>query len=507
MNESKSAQRNVVLFFVLLFAAEIAVHSLVFNLPALGQQTWRQLVGYMAARNYFLEDMSFFQPRSDIRLFPGDAGGAYHELPLVYWLSAIGYKFFGIQNWIPRVLSFLFNLTLLPGVFLLFRELGFQRRTTYIATFLAAFSPWYLYYSVSTEPNVLGMSFFLLGLALLLRAFRNETYGPAYIFGSLIMVLGTHAKVTYLLYGIPIALLLFLSQKKRNYLALAKFAILPVLLIATTHAYTMHNADLLYQKAPFQRAIHIPFGVAEPVSSVAQGWRNVRIAATNWLFEIYVGFAAIPFFLLGVWQFFKRREESFTRNQLVFFSAWLFMFFIFCGLFLIRLGDHDYYTSSVFPFVLVSSASGAAFMLQRPKLQRFAIVLLALYPVAGFMRIKGRWFDKIEVPPEMLYHGHEISAGIPKDDLVLVSGDKSPVVFLYYMDRKGVSSWGYGGLAGNQYRQNFRWLVHDRTKGELRKEVGEYYTVTPAYSKYQFDVYHLTSKEGPNASAPTASNH
>lgn len=507
MNESKSAQRTVLLFFILLFAAEIAVHGLVFNLPALGQQTWRQLVGYMAARNYFLEDMSFFQPRSDIRLFPGDTGGAYHELPLVYWLSALAYKAFGIQYWIPRGISFLFNFTLLPGIFLLFRELGFQRRTSSIATFLAAFSPWYLYYSVSTEPNVLGMSFFVLGLGLLLRAFRTESYGPAYIFGSLILVLGTHAKITYLLYGLPIALLLFISQKKRSYLALAKFAILPIILIAATHAYTIHNADLLHQKAPFQRAVHIPFGVAEPVSGFAQAWRNIQIAGSNWLFEIYVGFAAIPFFLLGVWQFLKRREESFTRHQLLFFGAWLLMFFVFCGLFLIRLGDHDYYMSSIFPFVLISSATGAVFMLKRPKLRKFAIVLLALYPVASFMRIKGRWFDKIEVPPEMLYHGKEISAGIPKDDLVLVSGDKSPVVFLYYMERKGVSAWTYGGVAANQYRQNFRWLVHDRSRGELRKDIGEYYTVTPAYSKYQFDVYRLTSKEGPSVSAPTASKH
>ena len=40
--------------------------------------------------------------------------------------------------------------------------------------------------------------------------------------------------------------------------------------------------------------------------------------------------------------------------------------------------------------------------------------------------------------PDELYHTEQINSYIPKDEMVLIFGDKSPVIYLYYLNRKGV---------------------------------------------------------------------
>ena len=41
-----------------------------------------------------------------------------------------------------------------------------------------------------------------------------------------------------------------------------------------------------------------------------------------------------------------------------------------------------------------------------------------------------------QVPDELLYHAKQINSYIPKKEMVLVYGDKSPVIYLYYLNRR-----------------------------------------------------------------------
>ena len=74
-----------------------------------------------------------------------------------------------------------------------------------------------------------------------------------------------------------------------------------------------------------------------------------------------------------------------------------------------------------------------------------------------------RWTNHLQVPEELLHRSEEFSKIIPKNDLVLVMGDSTPNVYLYYLARKGMVKNDFksteSGLQTLRSR-GFRWLIY-----------------------------------------------
>ena len=56
-----------------------------------------------------------------------------------------------------------------------------------------------------------------------------------------------------------------------------------------------------------------------------------------------------------------------------------------------------------------------------------------LMPLVMIGRVSHRWIDNKQVPDELLYSSHLFQKIIPKNDKIMVFGDNTPVVFLYYI--------------------------------------------------------------------------
>ena len=151
---------------------------------------------------------------------------------------------------------------------------------------------------------------------------------------------------------------------------------------------------------------------------------------------MFVGFAALPLFLAGLYLLAKRKV---TLPKPSFWAFWITSFAIFSCFFIVRFGDHDYYINSTLPIAAIITAVSAQKLLQTPSTKKVAIVLLCLMPFVMVMRNQGRWSVNTQVPEELISGIIDLTPIIAKNERILVLGDNTPIVFLYFLKRKGLA--------------------------------------------------------------------
>lgn len=485
----------------------IYVASLLIQLPLLdkgpqGQHVWRKVVGHAAAMNYYKEDNRFFYPRADIRLSADDTGGVYHELPITYWLTAQSYKLTGFAHRNAHIIALFFNLFLIFASFALGQALGYSRRRSTLFSFLMSFSPVFLYYAGTFVPNILGLSFFTAGLALWIPAMRSENFGVKFLSGVSLLILATLSKPTYLFYGLVLAfiVLTFWPHVRRKW-QFASASVFSALTILGSNFLVIRHAKTLYESSPALRAIHTPIGPAPSPSNFEHLWNNIFPPFNKWFVEMFVGYAALLFFIVGVVSVLQSRKKAQIQNysfSTKFWFVWICSFLIFACFFVTRFADHDYYLMSLLPLAAALSSRGAEIMLEHKKWKNFAVVLLVLVPILGFGRVYGRWYNprKAQVPQELLNSPEEIVRGIPEKDLVLVWGDSTPIVFLYYLQRKGVvysvEMENDEQLADEFKNADFQWLISYKDAGELPSSLKKLFSLEEAYSTEDFQIFKVS---------------
>lgn len=268
-------------------------------------------------------------------------------------------------------------------------------------------------------------------------------------------------------------------------------AVASVLLVV--NGLVLSHAVNLYDLSPLERQIHTPMGPASWPVSWTHLWDNLERAATTWFFEMIVGIAAIPFFLIGARYAWKRRVKfSFSKG---YWYSWLISFIIFSIFFVTRYKDHDYYLTALLPVAALISATGVLVLCRYSTFRGWASVVLIVCSIAGYERVHDRWFKHQQLPKTILQHSAEISHIIPKQDLVLVQGDTTPNAYLYYIGRKGFS-------LQTRYHQdlcklplnNFKWLLHYRPRMAIEEQVQQHFNLEKIRSIGEFDVYRLKVK-------------
>lgn len=464
LNIPSTSWRYAILGLMIL---HILLHVPMMGLPPVGQHAWRQTVGHAAAQNYAKEDMRFLYPRADIRMFTGDNGTIYHELPITSWLAAAANRSLGI----PIDLSLhwwqlTFNLLGIVGAFALMRALKFSEVQSFFFTFLFTCSPLYFYYAPLLEPNMLGLSFFLLGCGFFIERWQKRLFDSKFWLGAALITVGTLAKPTFLFFGLPLAIFVGRDLIGEKSPKLLKPVIGTGVMVAMANAFFIGHAAKLYQQAPIERAVHTPIGPAMHIPTWQEFWRNVEAAATTWFIEMNINLAALPLFLFGAYLLLRHQVQ---RNQQgrIFWLGWTLSFAIFSIFFLSRYGDHDYYITPTLPLAALISSYGAARLWE---IRRGRIALAVLAPiiiVVAVLRGYGRWYKFPQVPETLRTKAEDIAKVIPKDDLVLVQGDSTPIVFLYYLQRKGFSIETEDRDLHEINLQDFHWLVR-YDKGNFR---------------------------------------
>ena len=403
----------------------------------MGQHVWRQVMGLSVARNYYEEDKSFMRSSQDIRVGLQDGGEVYTEFPLIYWLLGKSYHLTGFSHLNGRLMSFLFAALLLLGCYKLMRELNYDEYSSRWFVFFISCTPFFFYYSVSFLPNLPSLALFIWGAALIQSQLKNEKWGFEYFIGILLLTLSTNTKQLYFFYGFSVAYLFL-----RQYF----FSRKPSVLIwgVASGAFLLGVSYFLYrygfemnEVAAFERSSNVQLHDEPFPTEWREFFRILELAFTTWFLEMYVNTAAIPVFFMGC--YFGIKNKTWQSSYSGFWIFWGIGFILLSYFFFSKFDQHDYYLTSTAVLAALGSTYGAIKMQEYKFGKKLLILLLILMPFVMIGRVYHRWVYTKQVPDELLYSSEIFRAAIPEKKQIIVHGDWTPVVYLYFLNRKGVS--------------------------------------------------------------------
>lgn len=479
-------------FLFILIVIQIILHLPVIPLSPMGQHTWRQVAGLSQAKNYYEENNNFFYPRMDIRVGKTDQGIIYKEFPSLYWLIGQSYRLTGFHHANGRIIQLIIAIFLIIGSYRFCRAIGVSDHTARWYTFFLSFSPYFFYYSITVIPDFLALTFFLWGISLLLLNIAEEKWSYTFWLGVILILLATLTKASWLFFGISLAYI-FIAQfiKTKKYHILILGFLVGVLILTLNGIQYIHQLNLWHQ-APPERAFETTLSFKPFPTDVSITLTIIKKAAFTWFLEFFVNTAVIPLFLAGIWYGFKNKKYKSYSGK--FWLAWLISFFIYFVLFFVSFGDDGgYYLTPILPFAALVSTYGVINLIQNKKWRPLIVLIILITPLVMVGRVYHRWTTSKQVPVELLYRAEEIQNFIPKNERVIIIGDKSPIVYLYYIQRKGLAV--EKSVSRERMTElidaGFKWLVCSVEVKEISQLKG---LILPVGNVGNFSIYMLSKK-------------
>ncbi len=176
-----------------------------FDLPK-GNHTWRQTDCTSLALNYYQYGMNPLNPRVHHVLAGGADGGGngVAEFPILYYLTAILYKLFGVHEGIFRLLNFSIFCGGLLALFLLIRDYAKNIYLAFALPLLVLSSPVIGFYSFNflSDPSALGFS--LIGIYNFFRFYQGGKKRAFYV-AMACFLMGGLLKITALIPFVALA--------------------------------------------------------------------------------------------------------------------------------------------------------------------------------------------------------------------------------------------------------------------------------------------------------------
>lgn len=418
------------IYLILLFAFIIRLYHITF--PVSGWHSWRQADTAAIAKNFYENGFNILYPQID---WGGSTPGYVEsEFQLYPFIVSLLYYFFGVNDFGGRILSVIFSVLTIYGLYLLTRKIISETAALWSA-FIYAVIPLNIYYSRSFMPESMMLMCIVYGILFFYMWIKNERwkyYWLSFIFISLAILL----KIPTLYIGLP---LLYLAYQKYKVKSFAKpmLWLFAVLVLLPVFLWYYHAHELLLNGG-FSFGIW-GFGVDK--------WGNFNLLITpsfyNDIFvksiaERHLTYAGFILFVVGL--FIKR-----THDDEKLFDFWLISVLIY---FLIVSGGnkaHEYYQ---LPFILPAAVfAGKVFAKFLPlsnikgsvnshKIRfSFFSLCLILMLVLSYLRFSN-FMGAENYDSPIFKMSREIRSVTGKNDLIITVCDGNPV-YLYLSDRKG----------------------------------------------------------------------
>jgi len=488
------ARLPVVPLLVALLVLHCALHLRYLDLPPSGFHAWRQTQVLSIARNFHEESMNLLEPRVDSRGARSGITGL--EFPLPYYLTAVGYRLFGFQDRVHRVVQLLFSLVAILGCYRLGRRLFGAPHWGLAAAAMLVLDPLFGYYSFVAIPDVPMIGFVFLGFAALLDWAKSARARDAAAAAAALSVAALFKLSAAALW--PAAALILFEGLRRADARRRALAILSVSLgllpVAAWYLWARHLSEA-HQNWDFLLGTKFPYPLA-----IVPG--IVRKVLLQWLPEVYDSYPQFALVVIGL------ASVRSTGPRL------LGPVLIACALGLVAygstilpmLGMHDYFMTPVLlPLVLLVTV-GLHRLASSPSRAATAVLvaLVAAAAVVGPWRALSR-FERAHLDPDLASMEARLPALIPdRSALVIAASDASPSIYLYSMHRKGWSATAEVSAAefATMVAEGARYLVSDSRALEARADVCP--RLVPAGSVGKFKVFRLADPAAPAAASPPA---
>ncbi|HTF03974.1 MAG TPA: glycosyltransferase family 39 protein [Bacteroidia bacterium] len=435
-------------FLGILFIITFVLHFRVFKMDILGTHAWRQTYTQANIDCFYEEDNSIFHPRYLAR-GSGD-GIRAQEFPVMQWTVAQTYFVFGQSILTTRVVCFIMGLLSVWGFFLLLQLLTKNRATIYAGATMFTFSPLFYYYMINPLPDLLALCAAVWCMYFYVRADQQKKFW-LFAAATACLSVATLAKLPYIMFaGIPIGLMVIYLRNKGMkpagyFLLISGLLMIPALAWYISVLPEMQaNAVLagIFSSSPDSR----------PILDALVG--NI----TDSLPELFLGYTALPFFLVGLYLLFRYRAKL-RRQYLPFVLAGiLFLLYFFYEINLIST-VHDYYMMPFLPLLFLIAAWGwqYIFSFEKKVIRFIAIALVVATPLTAFLKIDSRW--NVNDPGFPIYwytQRDQLRAAVPDSSLVIMGNDFTMCILPYYIHKRG---WTY--VDSEMQRYNVECLIKE----------------------------------------------
>jgi len=405
---------------ILIGILAVGARLLGINQPYTGEWSWRQSDVAAIARNYFVGGFHFARPQID---WAGDQPGYVGtEFPILPFMAALCYKFFGVHEWIGRVQAVVLFAISLPFFYMIVRKI-FGEVAAVWALFFYCFAPLGIMAGRCFMPDVPSLALSIIGLSFFQDSADTNSgargRSTSFVLAAIAISLSILIKLPSAIIGAPLACLAFQRfgfAAFRN-LKVWCFAAIALLPVALWYWYGYHISLKFYPYHFFGA------GGVRIVSAV----EYLRIA--RWIFTSTL---TPVLFLLGGVGAFVSRSNACARL----FHWWLgamILFFMIVGY-----GNrHQWYQ---LPLIPIAAAFGGAFCdyagekISNRATRIASSAMLAI--VFGFSAVVyARDFNR-PTGASLRAAGLALKQITPSTSLIAAADNGDPAV-LYYAERKG----------------------------------------------------------------------
>jgi 4-amino-4-deoxy-L-arabinose transferase-like glycosyltransferase len=462
------------LSIILILAFGLRLYKI--DIPLADHHSWRQADTAAVARNFVKEGFDLLRPRID-NMAPVARPDLenpnrffFTDFPFYNAIVAGLYKFFGVREFLGRLVSVFASLGTLVFIYLLTKEV-LGKKIALLAVFFFAVLPFSFFFArvILPEPTML---FFSTGMLCFLTIWTRREKRLFFLLACLFGALALLVKAFAIFLILPAIYLFWQKGKFKTLLGSRIFIFLFLTLF-----------PLVLWRLWMQQ---YPEGVP------ASGWlfneNNIRFkgAFFRWIFAERFGKL-----ILGYWGLVLFGPGLIVRpnkKEGWFFYIWLGAVFSFFTVFAAGNVTHDYYQIMALPIVCIFLAKGANFLIVAPKKIFNRVICYLLFTACFLFMLAFSWYEVrgfYNLQGRVDLAGQAVDRLVSEDALVL-TGDTGDVTLLYNTNRHGWSG-GYASV----YPNTPEIIEKIRTKG------GQFYVTTKveniAHPENDFGRYMFTN--------------
>lgn len=438
--------------------------------------------------NFAFESMDILNPRLNSR---GDGDGIFRmEFPLMQWIFAWFYKWFGSDLTIARILTFFISTLSILGFYRLLRMYRQSELTASIGAWCFAWSPVLFYYSVNPLPDNLALCFGVWSLAFL-KEHQQKGSTNSLIAFALFLALATAVKLPFVVFGagyLPIFFQKIIQKEWKIGFKHAGLILITMLPTLTWYAWVI----------PQWKNTALIGGIgAETAFDYRSAVYNIWGVLHSILPELLINYGSVLFFLVGIMVFLQSKDKVAPFMMELFVLAFTLLFYLY-EVNMIGLA-HDYYLFPFLPLIFLLITAGVKRVLNhhQPWFKYVGIFGLVILPFTAYLRADGRW-RPMGNEKSLLLHKDELRNLVPNEALVVVGNDPSTQIYLYHLDKKGWTfeqNWLTAAQLQDHIEHGAKFLYSNtefvRTEQSLHQFLGE-----PIFDKDGIAVYPLQSPSG-----------
>ncbi|MEO8665338.1 MAG: glycosyltransferase family 39 protein [Ignavibacteria bacterium] len=425
--------RKKILLFIICITILTRVYHITF--PLIGWQSWRQTDTASIAKNFFQNGYNIFYPQIEWR--GNTAGYVESEFHIYPFIVSLLYGIFGMDEMWGRIVSLIFSVLTVYGLYLLVRKI-ISENTALWSAFIYAILPLNIYFTRAFMPESMMLMCSVYGIYFYNEWIENDRW-KNFTLSLLFIALAVLIKLPALYLGLPL-LYLTINKFGKSFLTNPKIWLYSILVFVPAILWYYHSHQLYDQTGltfGIWNAGKDKWGMIEPLLTI-KFYNDIFFKSIAERHLTYAGF------IVFIWGLFLKRQHP--KEKL--FDWWLISVVVFIFIAPQANTAQEYYQlplnvpAAVFIGKIFSEYFSFGSLKASFVKNKFASVFLSLcltgIIVLSFLRM-GNFMKSENYNAPVFKFIEDIHSNIPKEDLVVTVTEGNPTI-LYLSERRGWAS-------------------------------------------------------------------